>query len=116
MFGISGSEPVRFHEDYEPGVSGISLAKRSGVEITDLAANAARVGARSSCATRPCANRNRKSHSCLARPHELVGKVVAIPESRIATRMAAITCSAQPARRGEFQWNSGERARLACWR
>src|SRR5882757_2146022 len=39
-----------------------SLAKRGSVEITDLEANTARVGARSSCATRLCANRNRKSH------------------------------------------------------
>src|SRR5207248_8069993 len=44
-----------------------SLGKRRGIEITDLKANTARVGARSSCATRLCANRNRKSHSCLAR-------------------------------------------------
>src|SRR5438874_1456196 len=46
-------------------------------------ANTARVGARSSCATRPCANRNRKNHSCLAHPHELLANV-AIRESRIA--------------------------------
>jgi len=65
-FGIRGSQPVPFHEDYGPSVNGIkSLAKRGGVEITDLEANAARVGASSSCATRPRANRNQKSHSCL---------------------------------------------------
>src|SRR5436189_6324359 len=39
-----------------------SLAKRGGGEIKDLEANNARVGARSSCGTRPCANRNRKGH------------------------------------------------------
>ncbi len=42
-------------------------------EITDLETNAARVGARSSRATRLCANRNRKSHSCLAFSEGFVG-------------------------------------------
>src|SRR6266481_9227471 len=50
-----------------------SLAKRGGAEITDLETNTARVGARSSCATRLCANRNRKNHSCLARPQRFGG-------------------------------------------
>src|SRR5215467_12913271 len=51
-----------------------SLAKRGGFEIADLETNTARVGARSSCATWLCANRNRKNHSCLARGQGFVGR------------------------------------------
>src|SRR5882724_11729681 len=73
-FDIRGSQPVRFREDCERGANGIIYRKaRGGVEITDLETNTARVGTRSSCATRLCANRNQKGHSCLARPYEFVG-------------------------------------------
>ena len=78
---------MRFHEDQGLGVSGISL-KRGSVEITDLEANTARVGARSGCATRLCANRNRKNHLCLARHRGLVAEVVTIRDPRIASETA----------------------------
>ena len=82
-----------FHGDYDSGVSGIISRRAKRVEITDLEANAARLGARSSGAPRPCANGNRKSHSCLVRPRRIVGQGVAIREARIASRTAGVAFS-----------------------